>query len=274
MKNNKVDSRKRIPYPDKVLIAKVIAAIILISLVMAIFRNLQKLEYFRVSEVIVRPGSNIPQNESNFVYFKGCNIFEFDLAQEAGKAADHYPSYQKIRITRFLPDHLVVDFFPREPLAYIRASRIFYIDENLFLFDLPNAASGGSLPVISGVDKYVLGAKYGSRCDSAAVAAALNIIKQAGENKVLKEYTIKKVDMSGFVNASIFFLVSEPDTVYTKTDYAPAEQIIEVKIGREDTRDKLALLAALLAQVKKNAHNIEYIDLRFKEPVIKFKVQG
>ena len=49
---------------------------------------------------------------------------------------------------------------------------------------------------------------------------------------------------------------------------------MEVKIGREDIHNKLALLATLLAQVKNNIYNIEYIDLRFKEPVIKFREKG
>jgi len=268
---SKVDSRREDFQLDKILVAKVIAGIILISLVVTFYQKLKRSEYFRVREVTVRKGGNITQDEKNFAYLLGRNVFDLDLDKEARNAAYYYPSYQKVRITRFLPSHLVVDFLKREPLACIKSSHIFYIDENLILFELPVEAASENLPVISGVEKYVLGAKYGTRCSFDAVVAALNIIKQARENKVLRGYNIRMVDMSGFDKASIFLLVSGQGTVYTKTDFASPEQVIEVKIGREDTRDKLALLATLLAQVKNNIYNIEYIDLRFKEPVIKFK---
>ncbi len=272
MKKNKskFDSRREDFQLDKILVAKVIAGIIMISLAVTFYHNLKRSEYFRVREVTVRQGGNITQDEKNFAYLVGRNVFDLDLDKEARNAAYYYPSYQKVRITRFLPCHLVVDFLKREPLACIKSSRILYIDENLILFELPVEAASENLPVISGVEKYVLGAKYGTRCSSGAVAAALNIIKQARENKVLRGYNIRMVDMSGFDNASIFLLVSGQGTVYTKTDFADPGQVIEVKIGREDTRNKLAVLATLLAQVKNNIYNIEYIDVRFKEPVIKF----
>jgi cell division septal protein FtsQ len=273
MKKNrpKQNLRKEDFQLDKVLVAKAIAVVILLSLAVALFQNLKKSEYFRVKEVHVRHGSDISRDDNNFDYLKGRNIFSLRLDKEARSVAYYYPSYQKIRITRFFPDQLVVDFLKREPLACIRSSRIFYIDENMILFELPKDSVPADLPDISGVDKYVSGSKYGSRCDSQAVFCALSIIKEMRSNKVLKSYKIRRLDMSGSENASIILLVSGAATDYTKTGFLAPEQVMEIKVGREDTRNKLALLATLLAQVKNNIYNIEYIDLRFKEPVIKFK---
>jgi cell division septal protein FtsQ len=256
---------------DKLLVVKAIAGIIIVSFVLTIYHNLKKSEYFRVREVTVRQGANISQDERNFAYLVGRNIFDLDLEKEARHAAYYYPSYQRVRITRFLPGHLVVDFLMREPLAYIKNSRIFYIDENMIVFELPSNTAVKDLPSVTGVERYVLGAKYGSKCNSAAIATALNIIKTLSHNRILKGYNIKNVDMAGLDDASIFLLVSQGQIVYTKTDYVAPEQILEVKIGREDIRNKLSLLATLLSQVRNNIHNIEYIDLRFKDPVIKFK---
>jgi hypothetical protein len=268
---SRADSRRNDHQLDKVLVAKVIAGVILASLALAVFQRLKQSDCFRVNDITVRQGSNVNRDENNFAYLKGRNIFDLDLDKEARNVAGNYHSYQKIRITRFFPAHLVVDFLKREPLAAIRASRTFYIDDNLVIFELPDNASGSGLPVVSGVDKYVSGAKYGAKCGSPGVVSALNIIRQMRSNKVLKAYKIKRLDMSGQDNAATIFLVSEPAGGYTKTDFIPVEQLLEVKLGWEDTRNKLALLATLLAQVKNNIYNIEYIDLRFKEPVIKFK---
>jgi cell division septal protein FtsQ len=256
---------------DKLLVAKTIGVIVLTSLTLAVYQKIKRLEVFRVSEVTVRQGGNISQGDKNFAYLVGRNVFDLDLNREARNAAYYYPSYQKVRITRFFPSQLVVDFLERQPLAVIRSSRIFYIDENLVLFEPPQEAADIELPVISGVERYVLGAKYGTRCGAPAVESALNIIKAARANKVVRGYSLKKVDMSGAEDASIFLLVSTAQMAYTKTDFIAPAQVMEVKIGREDTRNKLALLATLLSQVKNNIHNIEYIDLRFKEPVIKFR---
>jgi cell division septal protein FtsQ len=273
MKKNRsrIEPRRYDRQLDKVLIAKVIASVILISLTLALYQRLKRSEYFLVKDVTVRKGSNITQDEKNFVYLKGRNIFDLNLEKEAKNVAYYYPSYQKIRITRFFPDHLVVDFLKREPMAVIRSSRNFYIDDNLVLFELPDSPAGSALPVISGVDKYISGAKYGTKCGSQAVVKALDIIRQMRENKVLKGYRINRLDMSGPDNPATIFLASVPPAGYTKTDFAALEQNLEIKVGWEDIRNKLALLATLLAQVKNNIYNIEYIDLRFREPVIKFK---
>ncbi len=270
-KNKKADGRRDDYKLDKELLAKVIAVAVLVSLAVTLYQRIKRYDYFRINEVIVRQGSNIIQDERNFNYLKGRNIFDLDLARETRNVSYSYPSYQKIRITRFFPDHLVVDFFKREPLACIRSSRNFYIDENLVLFELPENAAIADLPAVTGVDKYVSGAKYGTKCVSPAVVSALNIIKQMRENRVFNLYKIRKLDVSGPSNSATIFLVSVSAGDYTKTGFVAPEQLLEVKLGWEDIRNKLALLATLLAQVKNNIYNIEYIDLRFKDPVIKFK---
>jgi hypothetical protein len=46
---------------------------------------------------------------------------------------------------------------------------------------------------------------------------------------------------------------------------------LELKIGQDGIRDKIGVLGDLLQQLEKDLSNIRYIDLRFKEPAIKFK---
>jgi len=42
-------------------------------------------------------------------------------------------------------------------------------------------------------------------------------------------------------------------------------------MGSGDIKNKMAFLAGLLAQARSDVFNFKYIDLRFKEPVIKLK---
>jgi hypothetical protein len=42
-------------------------------------------------------------------------------------------------------------------------------------------------------------------------------------------------------------------------------------VGSDNIPAKMQLLSTVLMQMRSTAANIKYIDLRFKEPVIKFK---
>ena len=44
---------------------------------------------------------------------------------------------------------------------------------------------------------------------------------------------------------------------------------LEIKIGQDNIRDRINILSNLLIQLRDELGNIKYIDLRFKEPVIK-----
>jgi cell division septal protein FtsQ len=46
---------------------------------------------------------------------------------------------------------------------------------------------------------------------------------------------------------------------------------LEVRIGQDNTKARIELLEDLLNQTKNELNKIKYIDLRFKDPAIKFK---
>jgi hypothetical protein len=127
------------------------------------------------------------------------------------------------------------------------------------------------LPIIMGLETKIFGPKPGTRYNVKELALVLNIIKEVNKNKVLKHYKIKKIDVASPVNTSIF--ISHPQVMI---DYSKGRQkiipqgAVEVKIGQEEIKDKVAILAGLINQEKSELDNIKYIDLRFKEPVIKF----
>jgi hypothetical protein len=63
----------------------------------------------------------------------------------------------------------------------------------------------------------------------------------------------------------------QPTSDYAKEQAQAVQEVLEVKIGQGDISDKMRVLGELFIQLKKDLSNIKYIDLRFKEPVIKFK---
>jgi len=230
------------------------------------------LDCFRIKRVIVRYGNNeVADNISDFLYLKGRNIYELNLSKEARYIQESYPSYKKVRLIRFPPDLLIIDFIKRKPLAFIKSTRFFLIDESSTLFECLKTTEELNLPQIIGLERKVFAAKYGTKLYIPEVVLALDIIKKTKSNRQLKDYKIKRVDVSTLSNASIFVLVPNGLLDYTKGQSPDMGDDLEVRIGQEDIDNKIKILATLFNQARNDLGNIKYIDLRFKEPVIKFK---
>jgi len=250
---------------------------------------------FKIKAVIVRENNEIKgsfgRNSKSFQdasadlsYLVGRNIFSVDLLKEEWAIAQIYPEYKKIRLVRILPDRLFVDFIKRRPIAYLKLYRYFYIDEDGVLFNVPTGLlpagllSAGAprqwdLPVILGLEKKIFGPKPGLKYDIRELITAVNIIKAMRSNAALKQLQINLID-AGDRNEISFLIRIPPETQgYPNNSQSPVPNNLEVKIGDGYINDKINILSSLFVQEKKDYVNIKYIDLRFKEPVIKFKEQ-
>ncbi len=112
-----------------------------------------------------------------------------------------------------------------------------------------------NLPLIIGLESKIFGAKSGTGyAQVKELEVSLTLIQEASLIRGLKGYQIKRIDASSLANLAFYILEN-----------------IEIKIGPNDIGNKLSLLNSVLAQIKGDLNRIRYIDLRFKEPVIKYK---
>lgn len=238
------------------LLVKLILALVIFSLLLFIIARylvsiLETWDYFKVKEVVfLQP--NI--KSADFLYLKGNNIFKIDLKKESEYISELYPGYKRIRLVRVLPDRIAVDFLVRRPLAYIRLYRNFCVDEEGVLLDVPVGKPGQELPVITGLETKMFGPRAGTKYNLKELSIALDVIKEFSKANDLRIYNISKINVAKASEAS--FVIA--DTV-------------EVKIGQDNIRQKLNILSSVLTQAKSDFYKIQYIDLRFKEPVVKFK---
>lgn len=254
----------------------------------------KKFDFFRVKAVIIRQNNEangrIAQGPSlnqdsriEFPYLLGKNIFAVDLRKEEESILKIYPEYRLIRLVRVLPDRLFIDFLRRRPVAYLKLSRYFCIDENAVIFNMPAgiepADSSGRpqdqvFPVILGLDKKISGPKPGARYNYKELISALHIIKAMKSNIALRELRVKSIDLADRSNIS--FLIEVPSGIqnYVKNGRPAGPDNLEIKIGDNYVNDKINILGSLFVQEKKDWSNIKYIDLRFKDPVIKLKEQN
>lgn len=241
--------KRRLPIKAAVVIGIIILAIFF--LLTFSIRRAKNLDFFTVKDIF----SN-ENNLSNLLHFKGKNIFNLDLKKESKYLSGAYPDYRNVRIIRILPNRLYIDFIRRSPLAYVKLYRFFCVDSDMVLFN-PAQEGFADLPVILGLETKIFGPKPGAKYNIRELSLALNIIKEARGSKALKDYKIKRISVANAGNVSFFIAL-------------PGNQGLEVKIGEDNIRPKLNLLASLFLEMKNDLYNIKYIDLRFKEPVVAY----
>jgi hypothetical protein len=245
------------PALAKTALAQAIIFLAFLFLVGYIWKVVNNSPYFAVKEVIIR-GAAV-----DLSYLKDRNTFDIPLRLESENIIARYPDYVRVKIIRLLPDRLFVDFVRRVPYACVKLYRNFIIDGDGVFFNPAEAVDTQGLPLITGLETKIFGPKTGAAPDNKELRFALNIIKGFKANRVLRKFRIRKIDMANPEAVSIFI----------NKLYIPlvATGDVEIKIWPDNDNEKIRLLSGLLKLYGNSTENIKYIDLRFKEPVIKFR---
>jgi cell division septal protein FtsQ len=246
---------------------EVLIIFVLIGLILfAAFKIMKNMDYFKVTSILINGNK-----AADLGYLKDKNIFSLNLEKESEYIASTYPDYKEIRLIRVLPNRLFVDFVRRTPVAYVKLYRNFCTDSAGVLFEVPQDLAVNQLPVILGLETKIFGAKAGRKYNIKELNVALEILGQINKNRLLKSYQVKNVDVSNLTNIS-FFMSALPGVLILpdQINFTPL-QIFEVKIGRNNIDDQIAFLGTMLTQERSRLKDLKYIDLRFKEAVVKYK---
>ena len=209
---------------------------------------------------------------ATFDYLKGKDIFSLDLRRESQKALANCPDCRKVRFVRMLPNCIFVDFVKRLPVALVKFYKNFAIDEQGTIFYSSPAIEESGLPVIYGLETKIFGPKPGTKYNLAEINLALNIIKEFKANKTYQGFTLKRIDVASAQSAGFFLLLPRAEWLWQpEAKPRPAGQWsgFQVFIGENNIREKMMVLGGLVMQAAGDWADIKYIDLRFKEPVIK-----
>lgn len=258
--------RKLGKFPVKLITAALVILLVSCFMISYIWGLLRACNYFKISDIITREASI-----ADFSYLKGKNIFSVDLKKESAYILESCSDCSKIRLVRILPNRLFVDFIKRKPLGLVKLYRYFAVDEDGVFFYTQSQPEESDLPIISGLETKIFGPKPGRKYAIKELIFALNIIRGKKNDRVLKNYSIKEIDVTNADNASIFISLPKKFTDSAKQETSRGPQYLEAKISEDNLQDKIAILSSLVIQAKNDLANIKYIDLRFKEPVIKFK---
>lgn len=205
---------------------------------------------FQVKSVQIDP-SLVVIDQSDFDRLKGQNIFKIDLRQIQEKLGRRYPQVARLRVTRQFPDQITVVAVPRQPVAQLKDdSSILTIDEHGVVLST-STPRDEKFPYIEGLalkgKRVILGQPLGGD----DVKAALALISAFQANRVLESYFIQSVNVAN--TSKIEFVVSNGLKVYVDHDQLPR---------------KMRLLGFVLTRADLDFNDVNYLDLRFKEPVI------
>ena len=255
--------KKKFKLPFMPLFILVIILLAISLLLGYIWKVLTTSDFFAVKQVFVKNSS------VSFEYLKGRNIFNLNLNNESEKALSGCPDCRKVRFLRILPNCIIVDFLKRQPVALVKFYRNYAIDQQGVFFNPVGSPEEPGLPVIYGLETKIFGPKPGAKYKRPEIDLALSIIKEFRDNRALREFTLRKIDVANLQSAGLFVLLPKQPVDYSKPVFQLERLGFEVRIGAGSIKQKLMILGGLLMQADKEWANIKYIDLRFKEPVIK-----
>ena len=241
--------KKKINLPLRIVFISIALSPVIFLALRYLGFALRDLDYFKIREVVALRGK-----AGGFSYLMGRNIFSIDLKEESRYISQIYPAYSKIRINRILPNRLFIDFFARRPLAYIKLSRYYCVDNEAVLFDQLAPDEEGGLPLIVGLENKILAPHIGNKYNIKELSLALEMINEIKNYKRLAAYQVKIINVVN-PNAAFIILGDGP----------------QILLGQGGVKNKVHILDNLLRQVEADLAKIKYIDLRFNDPVIKFK---
>lgn len=252
------------------LSSRLIATVVLILLALGfilgyIWLSLTTSDYFKIKSIVTKDLS-----PDDFSYLLGKNIFSVDLKNESRHILQFYPESSKINLVRVLPDRLFVGSLKRKPIAIVKLNRYFALDNNGTFF-YTSKPEEQQLPLVLGLATKISSPLPGRRYNIREIAYVTNLLKEIKKSRELKDYIIKEIDLTSpnDVSISILYFLETPGPEGVKGTVAPLS--LEVKIGQDNVKGKIAILSSVIAQTRNDLASIKYIDLRFKDPVIKFK---
>jgi len=166
---------------------------------------------------------------------------------------EKYPDILDVTIIKKLPSTIIYNLTAREPVAQIKIEGKFYFaDETSFILTDPSDNQRSDLIVIVGIEN--VEEYLGKYFKNPRLTNAINLIKAFQKTEFLKEFSVYYIDVSGYKSMS--FLIDHG---------------AEVKINLADYEKKIKLLLHTIKSKQLNLSEVDYVDLRFAHPVVKFR---
>lgn len=205
---------------------------------------------FTVKTIVIDPSLKFIQHRDLNV-IQGQSIFEVDLQEMENRLTLKYPEISELRVERVFPNRIHLVAKKRLQLAQLPYRRSFLVldDEGVVL--AKNERRHKQLPSIEGFKIPRGPVELGARIRHARIKTALDIISTFNANTALSSYRIDNLDVDQ----------SSKILIYLDKDIKAI--LDDQRVGR-----KINVLGFVLTQGNLDLSEVNYIDLRFKDPII------
>ena len=241
----------------KISAIAVIRIIVFIFIAYVIFASYTRLrefmmkdEMFTVKNVLIEPSIGFIDTKA-LKALKGRNIFDIDINKLAKQISSQYPQIAHLRIVREMPDRIKVLAKRRDMILQVDLKNKFLIVDSegyaVLYIKTPT-----QLPMVTGFNGQQYKVRIGQAVGVKSIIQAVAMINRLKQLPQLSVYKVARID------------ITNPAKIHVTLSQIPARILLDSEHGA----DKLDVLATLLAQKKVDLNHIDYIDLRFEQPVI------
>jgi cell division protein FtsQ len=220
-----------------------------------VIRYLKTSRYFAIRSVYHDPALDF-MKDYRLDRLIGENIFSVDVNGIQRELQSRYPQIKNLQITRKFPDQISVTALQRELFACVRVKNRYALldDKGVVIVLSNNISSADKYPLITGISFNESGIILGGAIRDKSLTVALAVIRSFKKNNALASLQLTELNM----------------TKMSHIELSLSNQL-KVLLDQERFDQKMRMLALVLSQSDLNPAEVEYIDLRFKEPVLKKK---
>ena len=182
--------------------------------------------------------------------YKEKSVFALNLKAIAQALQSSYPDAKDISVMLALPDKMVVSLKLRKPVLLIRSDKLYPVDEDGVILPITDTSSLKWVPSVEGVQ-----IRPEERKSKVMISrnfkAAIELLRNLKGIRSITDYGIESVDVRDLSNISFYL-----------------KNGIEIRMGSENFKDRLIVLAKTLRDPRMVMDRIKYIDLRFGDAII------
>jgi cell division septal protein FtsQ len=219
---------------------------------------LKHASYFKIKRIVLNGinDKNLAQNISRTFLYN--NIFSLDLKKTRQDLKATNPQFYDVDVIKNFPDQLTINVVVRRPVVMVRHKGFFLVDsEGVVVSDMSREPLDQPI-LISGL-KGINSLSFGKRIHWYGFKSGLRLRQLF---KDIRQDLISLIPKVATQNIEIDLSQYPSFYVYLAG--------VEVRLYDSDLENKLRLLLKILPTINKRIEELNYIDLRFVEPVVSF----
>lgn len=213
----------------------------------AMIRNSNR---FAVKKIVIDPTLRFIQHR-DLRMMQGRSIFDVDLQDMESRLMLKYPEISELRVERKFPDEIHLVAKKRLQLAQVPYRQDFLVVDDEGVVLAKKERRDKELPAIEGFKIPRGPVELGSRIRHQRLRTALEIISSFNENAALSSYRINNLDIDQSSKIMVYL-----------------DQDIKAILDDQRVDRKINVLGFVLTQGNLDLREVNYIDLRFKDPII------